>query len=59
MEIYFDFIKKKFNCDLSVITMLENDIQHIDNQFLTLCTAKHVILDGAHFGELLLKVRNL
>jgi len=59
MEIYFDFIKKKFNCDLSVITMLENDIQDIDNHFLTLCIAKHVILDGSHFGELILKARNL
>ena len=59
MEIYFDFIKKKFNCDLSVITMLENDIQNIDNHFLTLCIAKHVILDGSHFGELILKARNL
>jgi len=59
MEKYFEFIEKKFKLPLSVIPPKENKIKHIDNQFLTLCTAKHVILDGAHFGELIATVRNL
>ena len=59
MEKYFDFIEKKFKLPLSIIPATENKIKHIDNQFLTLCTAKHVILDGAHFGELVVTVRNL
>lgn len=59
MQIYFDFIEKKFNLPISIIPAVENQIQHIDNQFLTLCTSKHVILDGAHFGELITTVRNL
>jgi len=59
MKKYFEFIEKKFKLPLSVIPPKENKIEHIDNQFLTLCTAKHVILDGAHFGELIATVRNL
>ena len=59
MEMYFDFIEKKFKLPLSIIPATENKIKHIDNQFLTLCTAKHVILDGAHFGELIREVRKL
>lgn len=59
MKIYFDFIEKKFKVPISIIPAVENQIKHIDNQFLTLCTAKHVILDGAHFGELIREVRNL
>ena len=59
MEKYFDFIEKKFNLPISIIPAVENQIKHIDNQFLTLCTAKHVILDGAHFGELIKEVRDL
>lgn len=59
MEMYFDFIEKKFKLPLSIIPSTENKIKHIDNQFLTLCTAKHVILDGAHFGELIREVRKL
>lgn len=59
MEVYFDFIEKKFKLPLSIIPATENKIKHIDNQFLTLCTAKHVILDGAHFGGLIKEVRNL
>lgn len=59
MEMYFDFIEKKFKLPLSIIPATENKIKHIDNQFLTLCTAKYVILDGAHFGELIREVRKL
>ena len=59
MEMYFHFIEKKFKLPLSIIPATENKIKHIDNQFLTLCTAKHVILDGAHFGELIREVRKL
>ena len=59
MEMYFDFIEKKFKLPLSVIPPKENKIKHIDNQFLTLCAAKHVILDGAHFGQLIREVRKL
>jgi hypothetical protein len=59
MEMYFDFIEKKFKLPLSIIPATENKIKHIDNQFLTLCTAKHVILDGAHFGELIREARKL
>lgn len=59
MEVYLDFIEKKFKLPLSIIPAAENKIKHVDNQFLTLCSAKHVILDGAHFGELIREVRNL
>jgi len=59
MEMYFDFMEKKFKLPLSIIPATENKIKHIDNQFLTLCTAKHVILDGAHFGELIREARKL
>jgi len=59
MEKYFEFIEKKFKLPLSVVPATKNQIKHIDNDFLTLCTAKHVILDGAHFGELIATVRNL
>jgi len=59
MEVYLDFIEKKFKLPLSIIPATENKIKHVDNQFLTLCSAKHVILDGAHFGELIREVRNL
>lgn len=59
MQIYFDFIEKKFKLPLSVVPATKNQIQHIDNQFLTLCTAKHVVLDRAHFGELVATVKNL
>ena len=34
-------------------------IQQIDHDFLTLCTAKHIITEGTHFGELIMKIRNL
>jgi len=34
-------------------------IQQIDHDFLTMCTAKHIITEGTHFGELIMKIRNL
>lgn len=34
-------------------------IQQIDHDFLTMCVAKHIITEGNHFGELIMKVRNL
>jgi len=29
----------------------------IDNDFISLCSAKHVILDGASFGKLIRELR--
>jgi hypothetical protein len=65
-EQIIELIQKKFNNPVGIYKFPENVIKHIDNDFLTLCTAKNVVLEtspqnvnGGHFGKLIAMVRNL
>lgn len=59
LEQIFKDIQKTFSLPLTIIPAHKNQARHIDNQFITLCTAKHVIIDGANFGELITTTREI
>jgi hypothetical protein len=66
LELIFELMHKHFALPISIQTSPENQIKHIDNDFLTLCTAKHVVLEtpskvfnGGHFAKLIAMVRDL
>jgi len=66
LQPIFELIHKHFARRISIQPFPENNIEHIDNDFLTLCTAKHVILErpsevfnGGHFAKLITMVRDL
>ena len=59
LEPVFEFIKDRFQRPISILPSSDNQIAHIDNDFLTLCNANHIIIDKSNFGELILKVRDL
>lgn len=56
----FQEITNRFELPIDIITSPDDHIQHIDNDFLTLCVAKHVVIDaGAGFGTLVKYTRKL
>lgn len=66
LQPIFELIHKHFARPISIQPFPENQIEHIDNDFLTLCAAKHVILEtpsevfnGGHFAKLIATVRDL
>mgnify|MGYP007071992582 CR=1 FL=1 len=52
-------IEEKFNLPISLLLPSGNSIKVIDNHFITLCTAKNVIIDGSGFGDLITKSRQI
>lgn len=55
-KIFYD-ISDIFNIQVSVNQSTGIDLIDIDNDFMSLCSAKHVVLDGASFGKLIKAVR--
>jgi len=53
----FNDIENIFNIQISVNKSTGIDLMDIDNDFISLCSAKHVILDGASFGKLIRELR--
>lgn len=43
---------------VSIIQSLSNDIQQIDRDFVILSTARHVVIDNSHFGQLINAIRS-
>jgi len=58
VNIIFESIDRVCNLPVSIIQSLSDDIQQIDRDFVILSTARHVVIDNSHFGQLINTIRS-
>lgn len=59
VNIIFESIDRVCNLPVSIIQSLSDDIQQIDRDFVILSTARHVVIDNSHFGQLINTIRSI